>query len=217
MNNAVFLTRSERPFGCRIHLPGVRVLMWLISVAICLSGLHARPAGAYPTHDLFIAFAQPIAAPKGFAAMCVTRPQLCVIRPWAGQREIADDLHLLDRVNRSVNHVVRQESDMNTYGRAEFWTPAGAKRGAVGDCEDIALEKRSELIKAGFPPSNLFLAVGYARRVGLHIVLVARTGSGDLVLDSRAEEIRAWRNVPYQWIGAQSGENPAQWFAIQTS
>lgn len=183
-------------------------------LAAALAVLSATPASA-SRPDLFIALAQPITPPRGFAVMCETRPDLCSNQPWAGETEITDDLRLLDEVNRTVNRHVRQESDMRAYGRAEVWAPSGRGRRAVGDCEDIALEKRLELIKAGFPPDNLFLAVGYARRIGLHVVLVARTGSGDLVLDSRAAGIRMWRDVPYSWIGAQSGQDPARWFGIQ--
>jgi len=186
----------------------------LAGLAVALSTLFATPAIA-SRPDLYIALAQPITPPHGFAAMCETRPDLCTNQPWAGETQITDDLRLLDDVNRTVNHHVRQQSDLRAYGRAELWTPSGRGRRAVGDCEDIAIEKRLELIKAGFPPDNLFLAVGYARRIGLHVVLVARTGSGDLVLDSRAEGIRMWRDVPYSWIGAQSGQDPARWFSIQ--
>jgi predicted transglutaminase-like cysteine proteinase len=185
-------------------------------LAAALAVLSATPASA-SRPDLFIALAQPITPPRGFAVMCETRPDLCSNQPWTGETEITDDLRLLDQVNRTVNRHVRQESDLRAYGRAEVWTPSGRGRRAVGDCEDIALEKRLELIKAGFPPDNLFLAVGYARRIGLHVVLVARTGSGDLVLDSRAAGIRMWRDVPYSWIGAQSGQDPARWFGIQRS
>jgi predicted transglutaminase-like cysteine proteinase len=188
-----------------------------VGLLACLSCLLSYPATAYQPSGLYMTFAQPILPPKGFVTMCATQPDLCVNPPAAGAVGTTDDLRLLERVNRSVNHVVRQEPDLRTYGRAEVWTPAGAGRGAVGDCEDIALEKRGELIKEGFSPRNVFLAVGYARRIGLHVVLVARTGSGDLVLDSRAQEIRSWRNVPYSWIGAQSAEEPARWFGIKNA
>lgn len=195
--------------------PAARRLIRRIGLAACLSGLLAAPATAYGPRDLFIALSQPITPPKGFSDMCRTRPDLCTSQPDTAAAGITDDLRLLDRVNRTVNHVVRQQDDLRIYGRAEVWTPAGTRRGATGDCEDIALQKRAELLKAGFPAGNLFLAVGYARRIGLHVVLVARTGSGDLVLDSRAKDIRVWRDVPYSWVGAQSGEDPTQWFGIQ--
>ena len=191
-------------------------LLRRIGLAAGLSAVLATPVAAYVPRDMFIALAQPITPPKGFVEMCQIRPDLCASQPETAAAGITDDLRLLDRVNRSVNHVVRQQDDWRAYGRAEVWTPAGARQGAVGDCEDIALEKRAELLKAGYPASNLFLAVGYGRRIGLHVVLVARTGSGDLVLDSRAHDIRVWRDVPYSWVGVQSGHDPAHWFGIQT-
>lgn len=195
--------------------PTARRLIRRISLAACLSGLLAAPATAYVPRDMFIALSQPITPPRGFSDMCRARPDLCTSQPDPDAAGIIDDLRLLDRVNRSVNGGVRQRDDLRVYGRAEVWTPAGTRRGATGDCEDIALQKRAELLKAGFPADRLFLAVGYARRVGLHVVLVARTGSGDLVLDSRTRAIRAWRDVPYSWVGAQSGVDPTQWYGIQ--
>ncbi|MEI5687834.1 transglutaminase-like cysteine peptidase [Sphingomonas kyungheensis] len=192
------------------------VLALLRRLLLALALVSPALAAAHPVLS-FITLDQPITAPRGFTAMCATRPELCSTVPMTGSATLTDDLRLIDTVNRTVNRRVRQQTDVRTYGRGELWTPAGRGRDARGDCEDIALEKRIELIQAGVPPETLFLAVGYARRIGLHVVLVARTGSGDLVLDSRTEGLRPWRDVPYQWIGAQSGQDPSRWFGIARS
>lgn len=192
----------------------------LAAMAALLLGLFALPGAAmagYHPHDMFIAFGGEISPPRGYTSMCAAQPELCAATPAAGRATLSNDLRLLDRVNRSVNHVVRQTDDRRTYGRDELWTPSGARMGSVGDCEDIALQKRIELIQAGYPTDRLFLAVGYGRRIGLHVVLIARTDSGDLVLDSREANIRTWRDTPYQWIGAQSTSDPAQWYGIRAA
>ena len=196
-----------------------RALLQSLAVITALLAGCPTTVGADITSSSFISFRQQIEPPRGFSAMCQHKPALCGPADPLGQAEahvgLVDNLHLLDHVNRTVNRVVRQADDWRVYGQNEVWTPAGLKRGARGDCEDIALEKRQQLIHAGVPADNLFLAVGYARRLGLHVVLVARTSGGDLVLDSRSNELRSWRSVPYSWIGAQSGQDPAQWYAIR--
>lgn len=196
-----------------------RRTMRSVAFAAGLIGLWVFPATARGPQASFMALAQEITPPRGFAAMCGAQPELCTnarsIHAGAGiDNGILENLHVLDRINRRTNRVVRQEADTRTYGRADLWMPAGAHAKPVGDCEDIAIEKRQQLIKAGFPADRLFLGVVHARRLGLHVVLVARTSSGDLVLDSRADAIRSWRDVPYTWIGAQSGQEPLRWFGI---
>jgi predicted transglutaminase-like cysteine proteinase len=123
-------------------------------------------------------------------------------------------MDLLNRVNRFVNDNVRQRTDQATYGVEEYWRPSGIGRGATGDCKDIAIEKRLELIRAGFPDRDLFYAIGYRQDIGLHAVLVARTASGDMVLDSRSPYIVSWSAAPYLWVKHQSRRDPAVWVLV---
>jgi predicted transglutaminase-like cysteine proteinase len=126
----------------------------------------------------------------------------------------ADEQALLQRINRLVNGRVRQRTDLEIYGQAEVWRRSGIGKGAAGDCEDLAIEKRFELADAGFPADRLSFAVVYARGIGLHTVLVARLSSGDYVLDSRSPYIQPWADAPYSWIALQSTEDPMAWHAV---
>lgn len=155
-----------------------------------------------------------IEAPRGFAAMCERDSRLCA-QAEAGvaapASDLAHDIKLLARVNHLVNGRVLQRTDMRIYGRDEYWAPSGIARGAQGDCEDIALEKRKQLIAAGFDPTRLSLAVAYHRRLGLHTVLLARMDPGDLVLDNREARLRPWNRTSYTWVSLERRGKPGHW------
>lgn len=129
---------------------------------------------------------------------------------------LADDtarLRLLTRINDHVNARVHQQSDLIVYGVTELWRPSGDGPRAAGDCEDLALEKRVELLAAHFPPERLFMAVVYSFGAGLHAVLVARQDSGDVVLDSRITYILPWSKAPYSWLSVEVPGAPQEWRA----
>ncbi|MEJ2036830.1 MAG: transglutaminase-like cysteine peptidase, partial [Maritimibacter sp.] len=92
--------------------------------------------------------------------------------------------------------------------------PSGVGRSAIGDCEDIALQKRLMLINADFPADRLFFAVVFSTRLGLHTVLIARLDRGDYVLDSASGAIREWQDVSYSWLRIQSPSAPRQWYRV---
>jgi predicted transglutaminase-like cysteine proteinase len=117
-------------------------------------------------------------------------------------------------VNRNVNDHVIQRTDLANYGVAEFWTRSGSSRDSAGDCEDIAIEKRWELIELGYPTEDLFYAVAYRHGIGLHVVLVAHTEAGDLILDSRSPAIVAWDRAPYDWVKRQLPGDETHWALI---
>ncbi|MDB5702015.1 MAG: hypothetical protein JWL66_2214 [Sphingomonadales bacterium] len=118
---------------------------------------------------------------------------------------------LLKRVNRYVNSRVQQRTDFQIYARDELWVRSGVGPQAMGDCEDIAIEKRYELINAGYPADRLTFAVVYSNASGLHTVLLAKTDDGDVVLDSRSPYIRPWSEVGYSWISVQTAADPMIW------
>lgn len=185
---------------------------WLIAVAALAAPLPAAAASIDP----FLTPQQPIAAPNGFVTMCSAQPDACTdagdIAATASPKRWET---LLRRINRRVNRHVRQVSDETRYAQHDLWRASGIGRGAAGDCEDIALEKRKLLVDAGVPADRLFLAVAYGRGgIGLHLVLIARTDKGDVVLDSRSSSITPWSNAPYTWIAMQSAARPDAWFSV---
>ncbi|WP_428334203.1 transglutaminase-like cysteine peptidase [Novosphingobium sp.] len=127
---------------------------------------------------------------------------------------LAPSMDLVKAINRNVNRRVHQRSDIRTYGVEEYWARTGEALGALGDCEDIALEKRAELIEAGVAADRLFLATVYKRRLGLHTVLVARMAMGDFVLDSAEHRVLAWSEARFDWLRLQAPDRPMEWHRL---
>ncbi len=124
---------------------------------------------------------------------------------------------MLDKVNRAVNSRVRAVTDMARYGVDELWNRTGMERGAAGDCEDFAIEKREQLIALGYPTKDLFFAVAFRADLGLHAVLVAHTDEGDFVLDNRSAYVTPWAKAPYIWVKRQSQDDPMRWGLVDDS
>lgn len=187
----------------------------------------------------FIALGAEGEAPAGFLAMCRQMPEFCpsapvqtappqaalmpigmalsiplLIRPATETVAPALDLAQLRKVNNLVNRGVRQITDLRAFGVDDLWRPSGIGRGAVGDCEDLALEKQRQLAALGYPPSATLLAVVYRRNVGLHVVLVVRSAGGDVVLDNRSGKVLPWRKARYSWLRVQSPADPTRWNQI---
>lgn len=157
----------------------------------------------------------PIAAPMVAPAVVATPVAQQTSEPET--MSSAERKKMLDQVNRSVNSRVRAVTDMARYGVDELWNRTGMERGAAGDCEDFAIEKREQLIARGYPTKDLFFAVAFRVDLGLHAVLVARTDDGDFVLDNRSAYVTPWAKAPYIWVKRQSQEDPMVWGLVDDS
>jgi predicted transglutaminase-like cysteine proteinase len=148
-------------------------------------------------------------APLGFSEMCAREPEQCAAGVVAAAPESlsAGSLKLLRRVNADVNRHVVQAEDLETTGMEDRWQ----RPNGVGDCEDLAIEKRARLIEQGFPADRLFLAVAFRRGFGLHTLLIARLDDGDRVLDSLSPHVMPWGKVGYRWLRQQSPVDPLVW------
>lgn len=104
---------------------------------------------------------------------------------------------LLSAVNRAVNFEVRFSLDQIQYGKEEFWTyPISG----FGDCEDVALEKRSRLTKLGIPRGAMRMAIVRSKEtLASHALLLVETTQGTYALDRRIDEILLWYQVPYNF------------------
>lgn len=119
----------------------------------------------------------------------------------------------LRQVNRSINRAIRPMTDRAAFGVEEYWQRplVASDRGARGDCEDFALEKRARLLALGWSPEMLAMAVAVAPRIGLHATLVVQTDRGDFVLDNLHDEPRALGELDYVWISRQVGASLTNW------
>lgn len=95
-------------------------------------------------------------APPAFYSFCSRQPGLCST---AGEKKVVTlrpGLSAqLNQVNRSVNSRITELSDQATVGKDDEWRVPTVS----GDCEDIAILKKLELMKRGWPPSALLLTV----------------------------------------------------------
>ncbi|MFC6640001.1 transglutaminase-like cysteine peptidase [Sulfitobacter sediminilitoris] len=145
--------------------------------------------------------------PVGAISICKTYSWAC--SPKSNGHTIA--LSELNRVNRTINRKVYQINDHVQYGVPEKWT-LPSRRG--GDCEDIALLKKLELIRKGVAPNKLLIATALDRKLRPHAVLVFRSDHGDLVLDSAHGKILAWADTGYTFLRMQDPSNPRKWQAL---
>lgn len=111
-------------------------------------------------------------------------------------------------VNNAVNRDIVPVTDLELYQVEELWAYPDD---GYGDCEDIALAKRRQLIAAGWEPSTLLMAVVRENNGNGHAVLMVRTDRGDLVLDNQDGMVRVWIETPYQYIKRQSQQHAAVW------
>jgi len=95
----------------------------------------------------------------------------------------------LRAVNATINSTVRYETDHDLYGRDELWTVARD----AGDCEDIALRKREELLKLGWAPQDLRLVrVDIYDEIGHAVLEVRWPGEEPVILDNMFRQVIGW-------------------------
>ena len=151
--------------------------------------------------------------PFGYVQFCQRNSGECAPAERASLARLdASPAHLseLDRVNRVINASVSPATDLELYGREEFWTfPVGQ-----GDCEDYVVLKRRILMNHGWPASSLLITVVRDEAGDGHAVLTARTRQGDFVLDNKVDDVRLWSQTPYRYLMRQSYLNPQLWMAL---
>ena len=117
----------------------------------------------------------------------------------------------LAEVNALVNQTVIPQSDRDTYGVEEYWSLPSR----YGDCEDYALLKQKLLADRGWPEGALLLTVVRDESGEGHALLTVRTTGGDLLLDNRINDIRAWSKSPYTFVKRQSFLDPQLWMSLE--
>lgn len=170
---------------------------------------------ANPNTPAPIAEASPTLAPFQHVRFCLHYPSECKSDPTENKRiELtAENSELLNRVNRSVNAAI--VPTLKRYGTdlQDGWTIAPA----IGDCNDYAVTKRHELLQSGLPAKALRLSVVKTATGTGHVVLVAATTKGDLVLDNLTEAIRPWQTTDYHWLKIQSAADARFWYEVKAT
>ena len=151
-------------------------------------------------------------APSGYRSYCERRSTNCVGTEEHGRMALTPArARELAEVNALVNQTVIPQSDRDTYGVEEYWSLPSR----YGDCEDYALLKQKLLADRGWPEGALLLTVVRDESGEGHALLTVRTTGGDLLLDNRINDIRAWSKSPYTFVKRQSFLDPQLWMSLE--
>jgi predicted transglutaminase-like cysteine proteinase len=183
-----------------------------IAVIALFSVFPAAAASVDLSNPAFAQTAGPTSIPIGHAEFCKAHRGECGTYDRAVDVEELTDARwqTLIAVNDQMNRDIVPVTDADLYKVEEYWTyPDG-----FGDCEDIALAKRRQLIADGWDASTLLMAVVRESNGDGHAVLMVRTDRGDLVLDNQDGMIRVWADTPYQFLKRQSQANAGEWVDI---
>ena len=186
------------------HRLGIAVLALLMGLATATPSLAIdarRPDAA------FVPIKAEAMPPDGASHLCGTYSWACA-KSGRTMRIGEAELSVIRTINSQANRTVRPVSDMQQYRIAERWAMP-TKRG--GDCEDYAIYKKHELIRAGFPPEQLLIATVLDRKRQSHAVLVVRTGGQDIVLDNLTDRIVSWQKTGYTFLRMQDPQQPHRW------
>lgn len=174
------------------------------------SGLLAQSALALPANMLVTGNTNP---PVGHYQFCKAEPAECRSNggdPGPGVLTREGWKTMLE-VNYDVNEAVTPVTDMEMHGVEELWSYPDS----VGDCEDYVLQKRRELIRRGFSPSDLLITVVLQPNGDGHAVLTVRTDRGDFILDNMRSKVLLWSETEYTFLKRQSTENSGRWVKLQ--
>jgi predicted transglutaminase-like cysteine proteinase len=151
--------------------------------------------------------------PIGHYDFCKIHVAECSIRSPNSEPEHMTSklLHDISAVNLSVNTRVKPMSDMDNYGKDEWWAYPD---NGFGDCEDYALEKRRELNSLGIAVANLLMTVVRKPDGEGHAVLTVRTDKGDFILDNLTDKVRLWNQTSYRYLKRQASDNTGHWVSI---
>lgn len=193
-----------------------RLLAAAVALAVSLSACADLPgATPLPAETKAAAVPMPIGAPSpppvGLIGFCLKYLAECA-PPAPGAAVVALDgqrLQQLEQIQAKVNAAI---APRDVPGHAWDYPVNG-----TGECNEYALEKRRELIALGWPREALLLTAALTERGEGHLVLVARTSGGDLVLDNRVDAVTDWSNLPYHWISQQTATSLAQWVSVASA
>ena len=183
---------------------------WLACALVAVSAvLLAGPATAHPSQMLTASLtSQPI----GHYELCKRLPNECAIRS-VDQTPLELSKQLLRRLEKltiSVNQAVKPMSDIDLYGKDEYW----AYPDKFGDCEDYVLRKRRVLMQEGISPSNLLITVLRKPDGEGHAVLTVRTDQGDFILDNLTDSVVPWDETGYIFLKRQANDHTGRWVTI---
>ena len=179
--------------------------LFLLSGVLAAGVVRAAPAHAVA--GTFLIEGRAALPPMAYLRFCKAYPGECAApADDAPATRRGERLSELRRVNREANARIRPV--VRVPGAA--WLLEARS----GDCNTYAVQKRHMLLKAGWPLATLSLAVVVTAMGEGHLVLVARTGAGDFVLDNLRRDVRSWNATGYAWRKIQSVRDASTWVDV---
>jgi predicted transglutaminase-like cysteine proteinase len=150
----------------------------------------------------------PAVPPLGFIGFCLRYRTDCVATSSSAVRiELTPERRgQLEAAQEKINRQIHPSPNPQ-----HIWDDPGT---GYGDCNNYAIAKRAELIAFGWPREALLLTAAITPGGEGHLVLVAATKEGDLVLDNLQHRVVDWRTLPYRWVERQSEYRAATWVSI---
>lgn len=204
--------KNIRPFWTKFKCSKVKLaaphyqLFLATMLLVTLTPFNAQAA----KDDLFLPVKMGIAPPTGAQNLCAKYSWACTTARHK-KSLTSSDSQLIEGINRRVNNQTREITDQSQYQQADVWS-LPTSRG--GDCEDFALLKKMELVRAGISPERLLLATVLDRSRNSHAVLVLRTDTGDYVLDNLTNRIKTWQSTRYTFLRMQNPSAPKSWVGV---
>jgi predicted transglutaminase-like cysteine proteinase len=185
-------------------------LLFGLALFVCGSSVAALAGDAGQTS--FMPIGASTTQPIGHYEFCGRHPTECSARTSVNQR-----VHLtqalwsqLVSVNELVTRTIQPATDLAVWGHEEWWEYPST----TGDCDDMMLLKRRDLIALGWPVGALLMTVVRQPSGEGHAVLTVLTDRGDLILDSLDPRIEVWSATGYQFVKRQSEFDTGRWVAI---
>ncbi|BCH52925.1 transglutaminase [Agrobacterium vitis] len=152
--------------------------------------------------------------PIGHYEFCLRYKAECQVRskPAPARQVTEHGWDIVHAVNMDVNKSITPMTDMDVYGREEWWEyPVDA-----GDCEDFVLLKRKRLLQAGFSEADLLITVVRKADGEGHAVLTLRTSAGDYILDNLVDDVKLWSQTSYTYLKRQASFDTGRWVTIES-
>ncbi|BCH57578.1 transglutaminase-like cysteine peptidase [Agrobacterium vitis] len=152
--------------------------------------------------------------PIGHYEFCLRYKAECQVRskPAPARQVTEHGWDIVHAVNMDVNKSITPMTDMDVYGREEWWEyPVDA-----GDCEDFVLLKRKRLLQAGFSEADLLITVVRKPDGEGHAVLTLRTSVGDYILDNLVDDVKLWSATSYTYLKRQASFDTGRWVTIES-
>lgn len=183
-----------------------------LGLAVALTALCSAASFAYAA-PVSMVVGGSTSQPIGHYDFCKIHAAECSIRSHDSVPEQMTGklLHEISAVNLSVNTRVKPMSDVDNYGKDEWWAYPD---NGFGDCEDYALEKRRELNRLGIAIANLLMTVVRKPDGEGHAVLTVRTDKGDFILDNLTDKVRLWNETSYRYLKRQASDHTGHWVSI---